>query len=201
MGIKKGHIKDFYFHKAKREKYSARSVYKLKNIQDKYKVLSAANKVLDLGAAPGSWTEYLISVLGKKGELWSLDERPLSLSVQEKIKKSGITHEFLQQSVFEDISAKIPPLDAVVSDMAPFTSGQKSSDAARSLELVDRAYSLFQAHIKQGGHFIAKLFQSEESIERTRSWGKNFKFSKLYKPPSTHKESKEIYFVGMHYKP
>src|SRR3954470_21581823 len=82
---KKSNIHDFYFYKAKQENFSARSVYKLQNIQDKYHLISSGNKVLDLGAAPGSWTEYLLTLLGKNGQLWALDQQPLSLTALEKI--------------------------------------------------------------------------------------------------------------------
>lgn len=196
--MKKTDIQDFYFHKAKREKYSARSVYKLKNIQEKYHLISAGNQVMDLGAAPGSWTEYLIEILGPKGSLWALDERPLSLTAQEKIKKIGLDFHFIQQSLFDEIAQEIPPLDAVVSDVAPWTGGSKLVDSANSLLLVERAHELAMSLLKEGGHFVVKLFQSQDSVQAAKSWEREFKFAKLYKPPSTHKESKEIYFVGRH---
>lgn len=194
--MKKSHIKDFYFFKAKREKYSARSVYKLKNIQDKYHLLSKGNCVLDIGAAPGSWTEYLIEILGKTGSLWALDERPLSLSAQEKIKKIGLEFHFLEQSIFDPINGELPKFDCVVSDIAPWTGGTKFVDQERSLQLIEKAYEIALQSLKQGGHFVVKLFQSEDSVGVSKEWKKQFKMGKLYKPPSTHKESKEIYFVG-----
>lgn len=199
--MRKDHVKDFYFFKAKREKYSARSVYKLKNIQDKYKLFSKGNKVLDLGAAPGSWSEYLAEIIGKTGTLYALDERPLSISAQQKIKKTGVQFEFIQQSVLEPISFPLPPLDGLVSDLAPFTGGTKFVDSQRSLELVKVAFEIASKHLKLGGHFVVKLFQSEDAIKEAKSWEKKFKLAKLYKPPSTHKESKEIYFVGRHFQP
>lgn len=197
--MKKEHVKDFYFYKAKREKYSARSVYKLKNIQEKYKVISKGNRVLDLGAAPGSWTEYLIEILGRNGEIIALDERPLSLTAQRKIEKIGLKFRFLQQSVMDELPEDIQNLDAVVSDLAPWTQGPKLVDQMNSLVLVERAHAIATKHLKKGGHFIVKIFQSEEAQKQVKLWEKEFKMAKLYKPPSTHKESKEIYFVGLHY--
>jgi 23S rRNA (uridine2552-2'-O)-methyltransferase len=197
--VKKEHIKDFYFYKAKREKYSARSVYKLKNIQDKYHLFSRGNRVLDLGAAPGSWSEYLIEELGRTGTLIALDQKPLSMTCLGKIEKVGIQFEFLQQSVFDDLPSKISQLDAVVSDLAPATQGTKLVDQAGSLALIARAYEIAEKHLKKGGHFVVKLFQSEDTVKLAKSWEKNFKLGKLYKPPATHKESKEIYFVGCHW--
>lgn len=176
-------------------------MYKLKNIQDKYHIIAPGNSVLDLGAAPGSWTEYLIDLLGKKGKLWALDERPLSLTAQEKIEKQGLEFHFLKQSIFEPIEVELPPLDAVVSDVAPWTGGHKLVDSQKSLELISQSFKVATTHLKQGGNFVVKLFQSPDTMEIAKSWHDHFKLSKLFKPASTHKESKEIYFVGRHLKP
>lgn len=199
--MRKDHVKDFYFYKAKREKYSARSVYKLKNIQEKYKLFSPGNCLLDLGAAPGSWVEYLIEILGKRGSLYAVDERPLSMTALQKIEKIGLQFHFIQQSVFENLPVDLPKLDALTSDLAPWTGGTKFVDSLKSWELVQRAYELARCHLKEGGHFVVKIFQSEPAIKEVKTWEKSFKLAKLYKPPSTHKESKEIYFVGRHFKP
>lgn len=196
--MKKEHVKDFYFYKAKREKYSARSVYKLKNIQDKYHLFSKGNRVLDLGASPGSWSEYLVEILGKSGTLYSLDQKPLSLSALQKMENFGIQFQFLQQSVMAPLPVDLPLMDAIVSDLAPWTQGAKIVDQAGSLELVTRVFELAEKHLKPGGHLVIKLFQSEEAIALAKQWMKRFKLGKLYKPPATHKESKEIYFVGCH---
>lgn len=197
--MKRDKIHDFYFHKAKKEKFSARSVYKLQNIQEKYHLFAAGNKVLDLGASPGSWTEYLVTVLGSKGKLWALDLKPLSMTAQEKISKAGLEFSFLQQSVYDPLPANIPELDAVVSDMAPSTQGNRTVDCARSLELITRAFEIAQTHLKTGGHFVVKLFHSDDTIQAAKSWEKTFKFAKLYRPPAVAKESKEIYFVGQNF--
>lgn len=197
--MKRDKIHDFYFHKAKKEKFSARSVYKLQNIQEKYHLFAAGNKVLDLGASPGSWTEYLVTVLGSKGKLWALDLKPLSMTAQEKISKAGLEFSFLQQSVYDPLPTNIPELDAVVSDMAPSTQGNRTVDCARSLELITRAFEIAQTHLKTGGHFVVKLFHSDDTIQAAKSWEKTFKFAKLYRPPAVAKESKEIYFVGQNF--
>jgi len=198
--VRRDKIHDFYFHKAKKEKFSARSIYKLENIQQKYHLISAGNRVLDLGAAPGSWTEYLVSLLGKKGALWALDERELSLTARDKIRKSEIKFTFLKQSVFEALPSEIPSLDAVLSDMAPSTQGNRTVDGTQSLELGQRAFEIAKKHLKQGGHFVVKLFHSEDAVGATRTWGAHFRVYKLYRPPAVQKESKEIYFIGQNFK-
>jgi 23S rRNA (uridine2552-2'-O)-methyltransferase len=175
-------------------------VYKLQNIQDKYHLIAAGNRVLDLGAAPGSWTEYLVSLLGSRGHLWALDQQPLSVTAQEKIKKSGIDFVFLQQSVFDPLPENAKSFDVIVSDMAPFTQGNRTVDCAGSLELIQRAFEIAKDHLKQGGHLVIKLFQSEDTVKFSKEFGKLFKFSKFYRPPAVHKESKEMYFVGQNFK-
>jgi len=153
---------------------------------------------LDLGAAPGSWTEYLIEVLGKPGQIIALDQKPLSMTCLGKIEKMGTGFLFLQQSVFDQLPNSIPQVDAVVSDLAPATQGSKLVDQAGSLALITRAYEIAELHLKTGGHFVTKLFHSEDTVALAKTWSKKFKLGKLYKPPATHKESQEIYFVGCH---
>ncbi len=198
--MKKDKVQDFYFHKAKREKFSARSVYKLQNIQEKYKILSPGNRVIDLGASPGSWCEYLAPLLGPKGFLFALDIKPLSKTAEDRIRASGVNFTFVQQSVFDPLADNLPPLDVVLSDMAPSTQGNRTVDTSNSLELILRGYEIAKTHLKNGGHFVVKFFQSQDTVEATKSWGKSFKMSKLYRPPAVHKDSKEVYFVGMHFK-
>lgn len=196
--MKRDKIHDFYFHKAKREKYSARSVYKLQNIQEKYHLISKGNRVMDLGAAPGSWTEYIITLLGPKGLLCAIDQQPLSMTCLQKVKNAGLDFQFLQQSIFDALPVDLPQMDVVVSDMAPFTQGNRGVDCAASLELILRAFEIAQKHLKTGGHFVVKLFESEDTIAAAKEFKKHFKFGKLYRPPAVAKDSKEIYFMGQH---
>jgi len=121
------------------------------------------------------------------------------MTAQEKISKAGLEFSFLQQSVYDPLPANIPELDAVVSDMAPSTQGNRTVDCARSLELITRAFEIAQTHLKTGGHFVVKLFHSDDTIQAAKSWEKTFKFAKLYRPPAVAKESKEIYFVGQNF--
>lgn len=195
----KNRIRDHYFNKAKQEKYPARSVYKLKDIQDKWKLLQPAHRVLDLGAAPGSWTEYVLKILDKNGELWAVDERALSENTQNKIKNAKARVHFLEQSIFADLPEELPKFDVILSDMAPWTGGNKIVDSTKQLELIARAFELAAKQLKSGGHFVTKVFQSPDADQLTKSWKTRFKMSKLFRPPSVKKESKEIYFVGQNF--
>jgi 23S rRNA (uridine2552-2'-O)-methyltransferase len=154
---------------------------------------------MDLGAAPGSWTEYMISLLGSHGALWAIDEQPLSPACLEKVKRAGLKFVFLEQSVFMDLPENLPAMDVIVSDMAPFTQGNRGVDCARSLDLINQAFDIAKKHLKNGGHFLVKLFHSDDTIAASKSFGKHFEFSKLYRPPAVAKDSKEIYFLGMQY--
>ena len=140
----------------------------------------------------------MIEILGPKGGLYALDLKPLSLTAQEKVKRVGIDFHFYQQSVFDPLPTNIPALDAVISDMAPSTQGNRTVDCARSLELISRAFEIAQEHLKLGGHFVVKLFHSNETVQAAKNWESFFKFAKLYRPPAVQKESKEIYFIGQH---
>jgi 23S rRNA (uridine2552-2'-O)-methyltransferase len=199
--VKKNHVQDHYFHKAKREKYSARSVYKLKHVQEKYRILQPGSSVLDLGAAPGSWSEYVVEIIGPKGFLCALDHRPLSEKALQRIHQHGCGFRFIEASIYNDLPLDLENFDCVLSDLAPWTAGSKLVDSSRSLELVGRAAEIALLKLSEGGNFVVKLFQSEESIQAAKSWEKHFKTAKLVKPPSTHKESKEIYFVGLNFQP
>jgi 23S rRNA (uridine2552-2'-O)-methyltransferase len=198
--VKRENVKDFYFHKAKRENFSARSVYKLQDIQNKYKLIKPKDAVLDLGAAPGSWSEYLAEVLKPSGRLTALDQNDLSAAAHQKIKSANIAFHFLEQSVFDPLPAELGKFDVIVSDMAPSTQGSRFIDTQNSLTLIERAYEIAQKQLKLGGHFVVKLFQSQETVDATKTWKKSFQHSKLYRPPAVHKESKEVYFIGQIFK-
>lgn len=155
------------------------------------------NKVLDLGASPGSWTEYMAPLLGPEGVLWAVDERPLNASALEKAKKVGIFFYFLKQSVFDPLPSNLPSFNVVVSDLAPWTQGTPLVDTHESLKLIELAFEIVKAHLNEGGHFVVKLFQSPETIKTVKSWKPWFQWTKLYRPGAVRKESKEIYFIGM----
>lgn len=198
--MKRQNVKDYYFHKAKKENFSARSVYKLEDIQKKYKLIKPNDRVLDLGAAPGSWSEFIVTLLKNKGALVALDQNDLSHSAMQKIRNSQIPFEFLKQSVFDELSGGLGNFDVVLSDMAPSTQGSRFVDSQNSLALIERAFQITLHHLRDGGNFVTKLFQSEETIQASKSWGKHFRMAKLYRPPAVHKESKEVYFVGLEFK-
>jgi len=184
---------DHYTRKARKENFSARSVYKLQEIQDKYQLIRKGDRVLDLGCAPGSWLQYTAKLVGSNGRVVGVDKKAISLKLP-----SHVT--VYTGDIFSiDLVMADEPLssfDAVLSDMAPATTGNKVVDAARSLDLCTAAFALANKYLKPGGSFVSKIFQGEDFKLFSDSIRKCFKINKILKPQSCRKASKEIYIIG-----
>lgn len=185
---------EYYTEKAKKEHYPARSVYKLQEIDKKYKIFKNRDNVLDLGACPGSWLLYISEKIGSKGTVVGTDIEDINIPKKENII-------FYKKSVFdfkeEDFSKKF---DSVVSDMAPKTTGVDFVDAGKSFELSEEAFRIANLFLKSGGNFVCKIFDSELSQELFKEVEKSFEFSKRFKPKAVIKKSKEFYIVGKGFK-
>jgi len=185
---------DPFTKKARRENYEARSVYKLSEIDRKERLFPGVRRILDLGAAPGSWTQYCLEQ-APAAKIIAVDLSPL------QVEDPRIT--FLQQSI-EDIDFTVhlgsEKVDLVLSDMAPKTSGIHDSDVALSLELATTALITAQKFLKPGGHFVAKLFMGSGFEDYQRQVRMAFGQLRLIRPESTRKHSREIFFVGKNFK-
>lgn len=188
--------RDHYFLKAKRENYPARSVYKLKELDAKFRLLKPGMKVLDLGAAPGSWSLGVAEKVGSKGLVLACDIQstetafpPQVLFMQEDV--------FQRSTAFEAKLAELGPFDLVISDMAPRTTGTRFTDQARSLELTLEALAVACLHLKQGGNFVVKIFMGPDIQDLLTPMRKAFSSVKSFKPKSSRAESKEIFFTGL----
>jgi len=188
--------RDKWFLKAKEENFAARSVYKLEEIDRRYKILKPGMKVLDLGAAPGSWSQYASRVIGEKGRIVGVDLNPVEVDLPNAV--------FLVADVRAvDMGALMlkagvsPPFDVVMSDMAPLTTGIKLQDQERSYELCMFALAAADRFLKSGGTFIAKLFNSQETDVFRAELRTRFKRVEMVKPPATRTESRERFFVGL----
>lgn len=190
---------DHYFKKAKQENYPARSVYKLKEIDRQFKLLAPGQRVLDLGACPGSWSLFLAEKVGKSGRVIGAD-----LNCPEIGFPSQVT--FIQADVFdrppelETLLAETGPFHGVVSDMAPKTTGIKMADQARSLDLVREAFEVARLWLRPGGFFIAKVFEGPDVHGYTSEIRPFFTKLRAFKPKSTRSESKETFLVGTGFK-
>ena len=188
--------KDYFFHKAKEQNFAARSVFKLEEIDQKFRILKSGDKVLDLGAAPGSWSQYVSRKVGQKGRLLGVDLQPVKLTLPNAVFLTADMRELdLPQTLCEQ--GFEPPFDVVLSDMAPRTTGIRLTDQMRSVELCELALSVAEKFLKNGGHFVCKLFHSEEFEAFRAKLRQHFQKVEVLRPKSTRKESKEIFFIGI----
>ncbi len=182
---------DFYFKKAKQEYYPARSVYKLKELDQKYRLLREGDVVLDLGAAPGSWMMYASKIVGNEGRVIGIDIQQLKILLKENM--TFIQGDITNSETLEKI--KRNKFDVVLSDMAPKTTGIKVVDTERSLELSKMAFNVALLALKNGGNFVFKIFESDGADKFVKDIRRYFKLVKRIRPQAVRKKSKEIYIV------
>jgi len=183
---------DPYFRKAKAEGYRARSAYKLIQIQDRFRILRKGQTVLDLGAAPGSWSQVASKIVGRAGKAIAVDLRPIEPIPGVAALRGDITTPEVQAQI---LKAAGGPVDVVLSDAAPNTSGIKERDHALSLELVYAALNVAQRSLKPGGHFVAKLFEGKDLPQLIADLRRRFDRVKPCYPRATRRESREVYLV------
>ncbi|WKC76960.1 RlmE family RNA methyltransferase [Borreliella valaisiana] len=184
-------LNDEYSQKAKREGYLARSVYKLIEINEKFSLFSSGN-VLDIGAAPGSFSQYAYKKL-KKGILVSVDINDIGL-------KYVNNFYFVKGDIFlEDTVSKINmfgPYSLVISDVAPRTTGNRLVDTSNSFNLSMRIIDLSLEVLLKKGNLLIKVFQGGDEMQIFKRFEKYFKFVKKIRPKAVRKNSFEIYFLG-----
>lgn len=179
-------MKDKFTTKAFSEGYLARSIYKLKDIQKRYNIIKQKDKVLDLGAAPGSWSQFARD-LG--AEVTAID---LNKIETKNIKIINI--DLLDDKVFKKLNEEY---DLILSDLAPKTIGIQKLDNERSYDLSKRALEISREKLKRGGKFLCKIFQSEFFNKFVKEVKKEFKIVKIIKPEASKKRSKEMYVLGL----
>jgi len=183
--------RDIYVRKSKQEGFRSRAVYKLQEINDKYKVLKNGFSVIDLGAAPGGWSQFVIEKY-KNCKLLSID-----LEKMDSIGNSyQIVGDFNKQSSKEKIINYFKDkVDLVMSDMAVNTTGNKNLDSVVTGELCLEALRFAKDQLKQNGFFISKMFMGSTFKEIVGEAKSTFKEINIYKPPSSRKESKESFII------
>ena len=181
---------DHYSKKAKAEGFAARSVYKLEEIQRRFRILKGGARVVDLGCAPGSWSAYAASICSKK--------RLVGMDITLMDRYPGT---FLHGSILEVPTERVEdalggPADVVLSDMAPFTNGNRFSDHIRQLELARAAFDTACRLLRPGGAFVVKVFDGQDAQEFTLAVRRRFETVKRLKPPATRHESVEFFLVA-----
>lgn len=188
--------KDHYFKKAKANNFAARSVFKLEEIDHKLKIFKPGQLILDLGASPGSWSQYASQKVGSNGRVLGVDLSPVTVKLANATFIQADLRDLNLESVFAEHGFP-PPFDIVMSDMAPKTTGIRMTDQARSMELCELALDVARKFGRPGGHFVCKLFHSDDFQKLREEIKKSYDKFEAIKPDSTRKISKEIFLVGI----
>ncbi len=184
---------DHLTRQAKADNYPARSVYKLMEIQKKFKVIKKNDAVLDLGCSPGSWLLYAAQQAGGDARVLGIDLKPVDIKLPKQA--TAVVGDILKLDQAEIFSAD-KKFQTVLSDMAPATTGRKDVDAMRSFELCEMALNVAIEYLDVNGHFVCKIFQGNEFAKFQKQVKTLFKQCKIFKPESCRKSSKEIYMIG-----
>jgi 23S rRNA (uridine2552-2'-O)-methyltransferase len=183
---------DRFTREAKKAGYPARSVYKLEEIDRRVHLLKAGMRVLDLGAAPGSWTLYSAEKVGPSGKVLAVDKSPLTVGLPPNA--TFVQGDAL--SLSEEL-ARFAPYHVVLSDMAPSTTGSKIADQARSFELFMRGLAVAATLALEGGSFVGKIFMSEDLPLARAELRRIFARERLIRPEGTRSVSTELFVVGL----
>jgi 23S rRNA (uridine2552-2'-O)-methyltransferase len=190
----KEHRDDPYVQQAQREGYRSRACYKLLELQDRDRLIRPGMTVVDLGSAPGGWSQVAADLVGHGGRVVASDILPMDALAGVEF----IQGDFTEEQVFERIVAAIDgqPVDLVVSDMAPNMSGMTAVDQPRSMYLVELALDLARRVLAPGGSFVAKVFQGEGFDALVRDARASFDKVLTRKPQASRPRSREVYLVA-----
>ena len=184
---------DRFTREAKERGFPARSVFKLETIDRKIGLFRKGQRVLDLGASPGSWSLYAAERIGPLGKLLAIDLAPLAKSAPGQVtfrEGDALALETADLSLFA-------PYDVVLSDMAPSTTGTREADQAKSFELFARALDVAAALLRPGGKFVGKIFMGPEFPEAKKRVKALFESERAIRPEGTRESSFEIFVVGL----
>jgi len=192
------HFNDHYVMKAKEEGYRSRACYKLMEIDDKDKLIKPGMTVVDLGSAPGGWSQVAAKRVGDHGLVVASDILPMDGI-------AGVTFlkgDFTEEAVFDELMAILGnrPVDLVISDMAPNMSGLSAVDQPSAMYLVELALDMARQVLKPGGNYAAKVFQGEGFDEYLKDMRSSFQKVVTRKPESSRARSREVYLVAKGYK-
>lgn len=183
--------KDRFFHKAKSEGFVARSAYKLDELQKKFKLMKQGDFVLDMGAAPGAWTQIASKAVGPQGRVVGLDLKEINIRLPNA--------KFYVMNAFdfdpEILEGRI--INCLLSDMAPNTTGIRNTDQARSFDLCQQVIHVSEKHLAAGGHLVMKIFEGPDVNKLIKELERSFQQTKRLKPEAVRKGSFETYFLGL----
>ena len=193
-------VSDYYTKKAKKDKYPARSIYKLEEVQQKYRVLRRGDSVLDLGCYPGSWSLYASEVVGPKGIVVGVD-----LQEADKPPRPGgseihwLCEDITSEEMIRQVRRIRPSFRVLISDLAPRTTGNRWADHQQSINLVRVTLALTETLLLAKGHYLVKVFQGEDFPIFVNEVKEKFQTVKVIKPKSSRVESREVFVLGMNF--
>ncbi|MHC1635484.1 MAG: RlmE family RNA methyltransferase [Candidatus Methanospirareceae archaeon] len=185
---------DVYYKRAKREGYRSRAAFKLIQINRKFKLIKRGDVVVDLGAAPGGWSQVAKEIVGRKGVVIGVDIQKMEkiegvISIVSDITNVAMTVEAIKHFLKH-------PADVVISDASPNLSGHKSYDHFRSFELSKASLDIACSILKDKGNFVTKIFQGEDLEDFRKEMRMRFTYTKVYSPEASRKGSSEVYVIG-----
>jgi len=187
-------IEDHYFKKAKAQGYVARSAFKLEEVDKKNNLVRKGYKVIDLGCFPGSWMQYISNKIGDKGLVLGVDIQELELSLSPNMR---FIHGDIHELDIETLEPYSRVWDLVVSDMAPNTTGNRSTDSLRSFALCEMALEVAARFLRPGGNCLVKSLQGQAQEDLLKRMRAEYNKVKSLRPQSTRKESKEVFVLGI----
>jgi 23S rRNA (uridine2552-2'-O)-methyltransferase len=192
------HFDDEYVKLAQMQGYRSRAVFKLKEIQEKDKFIKPGMNVVDLGAAPGGWSQFARPILGKKSKLIALDILPME-PIEGVVFIQG---DFREAAVLDELTTilEAAPIDIVLSDMAPNMSGSKGIDQPNAMYLAELALDTAKTVLVKGGDFLVKVFQGEGFEAFNRDVQQHFEKVVIRKPKASRPRSNEVYLLGKGFK-
>ena len=194
----KRHFDDFYVKEAQKAGYRSRAVYKLLEIQEKDRILKSGMVVIDLGAAPGSWSEIAAPLVGKSGKVIAMD----ILEIEPIDGVTFIQGDFTEQKVYDSLLESLNgrEVDLVMSDLAPNISGTRAVDQPKAMYLAELALDFSQHVLKSGGDLLTKVFQGEGSEQYLKALRGSFDKVVIRKPKASRPKSREVYMLARGFK-
>jgi len=191
--------KDYYYRKAKEEKYRSRAAYKLFQAIEKYHFIRNGDVVIDLGAAPGGWVQAARKIVGSKGFVLGVDLKPIEPFPQSNVRT--IISDISEQETLEQILTMVPKkADVVISDASPNISGIWEVDHARQIDLAHKSLEIALETLKPSGNFFAKVFEGDLLNDFIGKMKKHFEVVRIIKPKASRAKSSEIFVLGIHLK-
>ena len=192
------HFDDHYVQEAQKRGLRSRAMFKLEELQNKDKLIKDGMTVVDLGAAPGSWSQYVAELIGFNGKVIACDILPMDPLAGVEFLQGDFREESVLNALLNRIGGK--NVDVVLSDMAPNMSGHLSVDQAGSMYLVELALDMCHQVLKKNGSFAVKVFQGEGFDQYVKDVRSSFNSVKIRKPDSSRARSREVYIVATGYK-